>query len=264
MDYKLRSKNDLKRGVIFATDLSELVFKLGQAIASQTGQSLDMAEKNAQQTFHNELMARGVEKLDQHEYEAAQKLFKSLIELDPGNLYAHEQLIRALLWSEQFNEAKAEIDKAMSQADNKNSQARARLYLYRAIAYKQQNDINATLIALDKADEAANQSDSVLVQAEISEIRARIYQQKGEFIQAQASYEQALKFNGVIRCAIGMSDTHIKLAQLLLDQGQKDKALVHYLQAKELIESHQLLDMRPYLDSLNLEKSLPQQGFNKI
>ncbi|RZA00437.1 MAG: tetratricopeptide repeat protein [Moraxellaceae bacterium] len=150
MDYKLRSKNDLKRGVIFARDLSELVFKLGQAIADQTGQSLDMAERNAQQTFHNELMARGVEKLDQHEYEAAQKLFQSLIELDPGNLYAREQLIRSLLWPKQFAEAKAEIDKAMPQADKGNSETRARLYFYRAIAFKQQNDIDATLIALDK------------------------------------------------------------------------------------------------------------------
>lgn len=263
MDYKLRTRNDLKRGVIFATDLNELVFKLGQTIARQTGQSLDMAEKNAQQAFHNELMARGVEKLDQQEYDAAQKLFKSLIELDPANLYAHEQLIRAMLWLKQFDEAREEINKALPHADNK-TQSAARLYFYRAISYNEQHNLNSALADLDKTDAAAAMSDAVLIQAESSEMRARIYQQKGELVQAQASYEQALKFNGVIRCAIGMSDTHIKLAQLFLNQGQKDKALAHYSQAKELIESHQLLDMRPHLDALNLEKSLSQQGFNKI
>ncbi len=264
MDYKLRTKNDVKRGVIFAKDLNQLLFKLSEAVANQTGQKLHNAEQNAQSAFHNELMARGVEKLDQEDFESAQNLFKSLIKLDPDNLYAHEQLIRALLRLNNFDGAKREIDDSLTLANTKDKQSAARLYFYRAIALMGEQDITNALSSLDKADQLANASDTVLIQAQSSEMRAEIQKSAGNFVQAEASYAQALKFNGVIRCSIGMSSTHLKLAQLLAQEGKIDKAYDHYSQAKQLIETHQLDDMRAYLESVKIEKNEKNQSSNKI
>lgn len=264
MDYKLRTKNDVKRGVIFAKDLNQLLYKLGETVANQTGQKIHNAEKNAQAAFHNELMARGVEKLDQEDFEAAQDLFKSLIELDPENLYAHEQLIRALLRLNNFENAKREIANSLLLADKTDMQSAARLYFYRAIAQRGEKDIASALSSLDKADQLATESNTVLIQAQSAEIRAEIQKNAGDFEHAEASYEQALKFNGVIRCSIGMSSTHLKLAQLLSQQGKADKAYDHYTQAKQLIETHQLDDMRAYLESVKIEKAQTNQSFNKI
>jgi transcriptional activator of cad operon len=264
MDYKLRTRKDVKRGVIFAADLNQLLYKLSETVANETGQKLHNAEKSSQASFHNELMARGVEKLDQKEYEAAQNLFKSLVEADPENLYAREQLICALLWLTKYEDAKLEIDQALPRANKSDLQSAARLYFYRAVALKGENNIANALSSLDNADRLATESDTVLVQAQSAEMRAQIQQDKGNFSLAQTSFEQALKFNGVIRCSIGMSHIHLKLAQLFLLQGQSDRAYAHYTQAKQLIDTHQLDDMRSYLDSVKIEKPLANQSSNKI
>lgn len=255
LEYKLRSRGDVKRGVLFGKDINQLVNQLGQAIANQTGQQMHSADINAQLAFRNELMARGVEKFDQRDYPAAQNLFQSLLQSDPGNIYAREQLIRAFAWHKDYTEAKAEITTALEIAENKEPQTAARLHYYRARIALEEGDVNSTLASMDQADRLAKESNDVLVQAQTSEVRARIYLEGGKLDQARINYEQALKFNGMIRCAIGLSDTHIKLAHLLQLQGQQDLALDHYQQAKLLIETHQLDDLMADLKALNLEKT---------
>lgn len=252
LDYKFRTRHDVKRGVLFDRDLSQLPRKLGEIIVKETGQKLQNAENKAQEAFHNELMARGVEKLDQKDYVAAQTLFKSLLQLDPENLYARDHLIKSLAWSGSRAEAQAEIDTAMAQARNKDQKVVARLYFYQSFVQWEQHQTDAALQSLAQADKEAVASGEILVQSGVAVRRAEILQEQGKLAEAQANYEQALKFDGMIRCSIGMSDNHLKLVELLLKQGKTDQAKQHYLAAKELIESHQLDDMKPALAKIKI------------
>lgn len=247
LDYKLRSRQDINRGVLFDKDLNQLSRKLGEVIVNQTGQQLQDAENNAQTAFHNELMARGVEKFDQQDYAAAQTLFRSLLQLDQGNLYARDHLIRALVWGEKLAEAHTEIEAALVLANNTDGKAVARLHFYQSLVQRKQGQLEAALHSLALVEREAVASGELLMQSSAAETRAQILQERGNLSAAQASYEQALKLNSIIRCAIGMSGIHLKLADLLLLQGQQEQAQKHYQQAKELIETHQLEDMKPAL-----------------
>jgi len=252
LDYKLRTRHDIKRGVLFDKDLSQLPRKLGEVIISETGQKLQSSENKAQEAFHNELMARGVEKFDQQDYVAAQTLFKSLLQLDPDNLYARDHLIKALARAGNQVEAKAEIDSAMNLARDKDPQVVARLYFYQSFIQSGQGQTDAALQSLAQANQEAVASGEILVQSGVAVRRAEILQEQGKLAEAQANYEQALKFDGMIRCSIGMSDNHLKLVELLLKQGKTEQAKQHYLAAKELIESHQLDDMKPALAKIKI------------
>lgn len=251
LDYKLRTKSDVKRGVLFDKEASQLSRKLSEIIASQTGQKLQNAESNAQTSFHNELMARGVEKLDQKNYVAAQTLFKSLLQLQPDNFYARDYLIRSLTMGENFAEAQTEIDNAVAVLKHPADQKIiARLHFYQAMGQLMQGHKSTALQSLTLAEQEAEASGELLVQSSSASARGEILLGQGNFAEAQASYEVALVADGAIRCSIGMSNTHLKLTEIFLKQGKQEQAKKHYQQAKELIESHQLEDMKPALAAI--------------
>jgi DNA-binding winged helix-turn-helix (wHTH) protein/Flp pilus assembly protein TadD len=252
LDYKLRTRRDVKRGIIFDKDIGQAIYKLGQIVVNQTGQKLSNADNNAQATFGNELMARGVEKLDQKEYDAALSLFTSLTQLEPKNIVAREQLVRTLVASKKTDQAQTEILATLELTNKSYPQTTARMYFFMALALIQQGDIEKALINLTLAEQFAASSNEVLIQSAVAGTRAKIYLKRGDFALAQVGYEQALKFDGVIRCSIGLSFDHINLANLFLAQGKREQALAHYSEAKHLIETHQLNDMRPELDAIKL------------
>ncbi len=249
LDYKLRYKNDIKRGVIFDRDLTLAVNKLAQVIVSQTGQKLQNADTNAQTTFTNELMARAQEKLEQQEYDAAQSLLVSLKQLEPHNLIAREKLVEMFVHTNKFDQAKSEIDEALALAKTESNANSAKIYLFWAIMQWQQGKLAEALKTLDSAEQFAATNNDILYQASVAEMRGVIQQQNGAYDLAQASYEQSLKFDTVIRCPIGISASHIKLAKLFALQGKSELVKKHYNDAKKLIEANQFTDMLFELES---------------
>ena len=252
LDYKLRSRSNVKRGVIFDKDLNQAIYKLGQVVVSQTGQKLSNADNNAQTIFSNELMARGVERLDKKEYVAALSLFTSLKQLEPKNMIAREYLIKTLVATQKLDLAKEEIAASIEQAKIDDPQASAKMYFFMAMVQQQQGEIDNALVSLNRADQLATPSSDFLIQSAIAGARAKIYQERGDLSLAQSGFEQALKFDTAIRCSIGRSYDHISLASIFLTQGKREQALSHYNEAKHLIEDHQLEAMRPDLEAIKL------------
>lgn len=252
LDYKLRTRNDVKRGVILDKDINQIIYKLGELVGSQTGQQLSSADHNAQTAFASELMARGLESMDKKEFSVALSLFTSLKQLEPNNIPVREQLIKTLLMSEKFDLALEEIAAATALAKTQNPQALAILTFALAITQERQGRIEEALQSLEQAETLAAANNDLLAQADIASTQGRIYKQRGELPLAQANFERALTFDTAIRCAIGLSYNHIELAKVLLAQGLRQQAQEHHLAAKNLIESRHLDDLRPQLDSLEL------------
>jgi DNA-binding winged helix-turn-helix (wHTH) protein len=252
LDYKLRTRKDVVRGVIFDKDLNQAINKLSQLVASKTGQKLHNADNNAQAIFSNELMSRGLEKLDNKDYESAQSLFMSLKQLEPNNLIAREQLTAALAWSGKLDQAKEEINAALELASDKNPQASAKMYYFMGRVQLTQNALDDALTSLNQADKFARITNEFLMQSEIASTRGWIQEQQGKYDFAQHSYEQSIQYDSALRCSIGLSDNHLKLAKLFLMQGKRAEATEHYNAAKRLINEHQLDAMRSRLESIKL------------
>lgn len=252
LDYKLRTRSDVKRGVIFEKDLDQAIYKLGQIIVRQTGQRLKDIEHNAQASFASELMARGVEKLDKDDFPSAENLFKSLIQLEPDNLLAREELLRTLLKQKRYDAAKEQAETAIKLAGDNQSRVQARMYFFLGVIYLEQGDTELALQHFDHADELSSKGQELLIGSAVASARARIYKARGNFTLAQQAYEKSLSFDKAIRCSIGQSDNHLNLAELYLQIGKRDLANQHYSEAKQLIESHQLDAMKPRLEQFKL------------
>jgi tetratricopeptide (TPR) repeat protein len=249
IDYKLHFKQDIKRGVVFDRDLHQALYQLGEIIVSHTGQPLHKPEEKAQTAFNNELFARALEKKDAGELELARTLFASLRQLEPDNMIVRISLAQVLIRLNEFAVAKGEIESALELAQKKQAPEQSELFFDLAVIAKHQDQFAAALNYLTQAESLADEINSVLMQAAIAGLRGEIHNNNGAYAQAQTSFEQALKFNSTIRCPIGISDNHLKLANVLALQGKRESALEHYAQAKNLIETHQLDSLRPNLTS---------------
>lgn len=246
LDYKLRTKTDIRRGVIFDKDLNQAIHQLARMIVNQTGQQL-YSDSNAQTVFGNELMARAMEQLDQKQLEPALSLLNSLKQLEPNNLMARKKLIETLIMLKNFPQATAEIDAAIALANADNDHEMTKIYHLLAILHLEQGATDKALAALEQSDRYAVLSNNILYRSNAAFVRGYIYEQREDWSQAQTSYEQAMQLDGSIRCPIGVSLSHIKLTKIFAKQNQPSLAAKHYSAAKQLIESNQLTDLQPDL-----------------
>ncbi len=249
VDYKLHFKQDIKRGVVFDRDLHQALYKLGEIIANHTGQPLHKPEEKAQATFNNELFARALEKKDAGEFELARTLFASLKQLEPNNMIVRTSLAQVLIRLNEFTDAKSEIESALELAQTTLAPERSELYFDLALIAKHQHQFAQALNHLKQAESFADETNNLLMRAEIADLRGEIHNSNGAYTQAQTAFEQALKFNSAIRCPIGISDNHIKLAKVMALQGKRESAVEHYNQAKSVIETHRLDNLRTNLAS---------------
>jgi transcriptional activator of cad operon len=249
VDYKLHSKQDIKRGVVFDRDLHQALYQLGEIIASHTGQPLNKPEEKAQTAFNNELFARALEKKDAGEFELARTLFESLKQLAPNNMIVRTSLAQVLIRLNEFTAAKSEIESALELAQTTRAPERSALYFDLALIAKHENQFEQAINYLNQADGFADETNNLLMRADIADLLGEIHNSMGAYTQAQTALEQALKFNTAIRCPVGISDNHIKLAKLLALQGKRESAIEHYNQAKSVIETHHLETLRTNLAS---------------
>jgi|GEM_PF-600185 len=236
-DYKLHRKKDIKLGVIFDSNLESGLQKLGAVIAEYTGGTINSSANLSQNAFQNELMARAVEKMDVGEFQLANNLLLSLKQLEPNNIVAREMLSRSFQQLKQFDAAQYEIESALAMANQKESN---RLYFLLAEIQIQQGLLDRALETLKLADTAAQSINDILYLGYIAQLRATIHQGRNLFSPAIDSYEQAIKYFNLIRCPIGMSITHLQIANVFIRQGNIDSANTEYLAAKKLIKSHRL------------------------
>jgi len=237
LDYKLHFKNDIKRGALFETNLSDMLHKLALTIAAQTGQSLTTDEVNSTSAFGNELMARALEKLDAREFELAQSLLMSLKQLEPNNAIARRLLADVLIRQGQLDMGVEEITSAIKVANTRES---ARLHFLLAQAKDQQGLINEALITLEQAHKLAESGNDVLYQAFSAQLRGDIQQKLGSFDAAETSFNDAIKYHGIIRCPVGATLTRLQMVGLFSVQGKLDVARDEYAKAKQLAETHHL------------------------
>ncbi|MES2826110.1 MAG: winged helix-turn-helix domain-containing protein [Pseudomonadota bacterium] len=237
LDYKLHYKNHIERGTLFEANLNDLLRKLALTIAAPNGRPLALADVNSTTTFGNELMARALEKLDAGELELAQSLLVSLKQLEPDNIVARRLLADVFIRQGQLDPATTELTSAVNITNNRES---ARLHFLLAQVRVQQGVTEEALIILVQAHKLAELNSDVLYQGYIAQLRGSIQQQLGSFAAAEASFKDAIKYHGIIRCPVGVTLTRLQLVNLFSLQGKIDVARDEYIKAKQLVETHQL------------------------
>lgn len=245
IDYKFHFRNDIRRGVIFASNPNNLLQKFSSAIATQTNQPLITIATHSHTAFKNELMAQALEKTDTGEFELARNLLLSLKQLEPENIMARQTLANLLIMSGEHDQAVAEINAALDIASPQES---ARLRFLLATARNQQGSTTEALSVLAQATELAERNNDILYQAYIAQLRGSIQQKLGLFDGAKTSFENAMSFHAMIRCPIGITLTHLQLAELFSLQGKSNIAEEHYVESKRLIDTYHLTSLLPQLE----------------
>jgi DNA-binding winged helix-turn-helix (wHTH) protein/tetratricopeptide (TPR) repeat protein len=247
LDYKLHFKHGTKRGVVFGHNLNKVLIQLAEIVSPYTGGKLSRTETNHQSEFNSELMVRALEYMDQGANNKARDLLVSVISLEEHNLLARQLLSQVLI---QIDEpAQAEHELMVATADQQaEPQELARLYYWLAMAQSRQGQMEKAFTSLQLADKLAGDQGDWLYRAYIAELRGQIFNRVGQINEAEIALKEALKYHGVIQCPIGEVQTQLQLASLFRQQGREREAMNYITLTKNLIETHQLDNLKPLLE----------------
>lgn len=260
LDYKLHFKNDVKRGVLFAQTVNALLTQLGSTVAGYTGQELYNAELDRHSEFASELMSRALEYMDSDDLDRARSLLESLTQLEAENLTAYRMLAQVMIWQGAAalaeKELTAVIHKNTGSGSGRATEESARLHYWLAIAQLKQGHNESALLTLDRADSLARDHHDWLYQAYVAELRGQTLEQLEQSDDAYAAYLDALKFHGVIRCPIGMAQTQLQIANLLVERGEEGEAHDYYSEAVSVIKKNKLDILKPLVDKHRLTQDV--------
>lgn len=240
LDYRLHFRDHVKRGTLFGDTVLATLNELGQRIAQHSGQVLADQPTLPPSNFGSELMSRALEQMDAGELETAASLLTSVKQLEPNNLVARRLLAQVKINDQEPGLAQEELTAAILAFDNTSHKELGRLQHWLAVAQAKQGLNGEALATLDSADLLAAQHQDWLYRAYSAQLRGELLQKAGQFQNAQAAINDAIRYHGVIRCPLGEAHTRLQLARLFGAQGQQDLADRSYAQAKHLVAVHQL------------------------
>lgn len=233
-DYKLSYtfyyRQGSKKGALFHTQLQPLADEFVQVVASQFAQQQTLTnEVNYQSDFNNELLGNAIESSVKGEHELSKNLLQSLLATDPENITAHRLLARAFFRLKQFDRANEQLDKALVFATKKQDKAQLTRLLYSKSLYfyvTMRDDLASEWA--DKALAVATEINDWLLLAYITNVKANIALNEGDYESAEALYHTEKDYQKVLHCPVGEASAWGSLARLakIAEQGSKfDKAI---------------------------------------
>jgi len=251
LKYKLHFKHDIKRGVIFESDINQALITLADKIALYTGEKTNKLDHAFTSEFGNELLVRALDLIEQKDHLGANNLLKSLLAIEPENIIAHKVLADTYMFLRQRVAAKAQLLIARELAQNARSKELPQIqYLLGLIAFIDK-DFDSALNLLADADKYAIEKNDWLYRAFIAQLVAGINVRNNEIEQAYLVLDQALEYHQVIQCPVGTSNTLLQISDIALQQGDKTKAQDYLNRATKIINERNLSFLKHKLNKAN-------------
>ena len=243
LKYTFHFKDDIKRGVIFESNINNALVQLANKIAAYTNQPINELDLEFTSEFGSEMLVKALDLNEQGDHLAASMLLESLIQLEVNNIVARRILAETYLRLRKLPEAKQHLLNATELAIEKNSLELPKLYHGLAIIASIQKNFDQAIKLLEVADNYAIEKSDWLYRAYIAQLMARINIKKENFELANTYLNNALKYHGVIQCPIGTSIILLQLNDLANLQGNKQQAEQYFTRASQIIHERNLTFM---------------------
>lgn len=250
LSYKFIFKNQIKQGILFSTNIDNLLVKLSDKINFYTGgKKVTKLLPSYESDFRSELIARAFNEYEKYHYKQANILFQSVISLEPDNIIARRKYAETLIFLGQYEQAQQSLEETIGLTEHKSEQAR--LYYWLAILSYYQKKYSVALSTLILADDIAEKYNDWLYQAYISDLQGTIYALENKYTFAQYAFDDALVHYGDVFCPIGRTRTQLKLANLHFKNKNFSASKSAFTQADKLFTTYKLSNLQLEYDKTN-------------
>lgn len=249
--YTIHKRDGQEHGVISGQVLADMTSQLSHIIAQQ------LHTKNTQakpiNSFHNQLVFNAVQLLAAGDVESSISFLQSATHTDPN-------AIQPLLLLASVYQQLGKVDQSQMAAQagfelaiaQQNEAAKGR-FQYLTGVNLLSTDVNAAKRALSESLLTLEQANDWLYVAYAKSMLGHALTMQQQYDLAEPLFLQALQFQQVLKCPLGIVQGHIDLSDFYLASHQLANAEAHFRQAQNLIESAQLEQAKDLLENRSLQ-----------
>jgi len=239
----LHHADSRQKSAFHSTSLEHSLPQLAEQVASRLSQPTA-----ANSDLHSHLLASVLELLATQQFSTALPLATSAVTLDPTNIIAHYLLANIQLQLEQFSQAFATTEQALTLLDAPGySQYVARLWYQKGVLLLQRRDFIAAETALQQASKLANQQKDWLYLAYSHAMLAQLKLAQQQYEQALPLLNAALQYQQILHCPLGIAQSELDLAGYFMLTGQTEQAKQRYQASSDLVQQRGLSQLKPAL-----------------
>ena len=251
LNYKFYSKSSTSQGVIFNSDMQNIIDEFTQLVAAKLGLKQPNSTVEYHADFNNEMMGRAVELRLEKNFQAAQPILQSLVVNEPNNITARRLLSNNYLAMNKRGLSEQQLDLAIPLAEQQNdTNELARLLLSKAYFLKGRGEMPSAESHALKALKIAEDNNDWLYIAYVKTLLARISIEEENFVMAETLYQQAKKHHQVLKCPVGETISLVNLALLAKRQEQQDKFENLLYQAEQVAINRELTRQIKWIEKI--------------
>jgi transcriptional activator of cad operon len=225
--YTLHTNSRKQQGVVMSGSLEDAIEQVTEVVSEVLDPNARLNNDEYLSTFANDLMAKGVKALMQHDYQHAETMFKAAIAANANNISAYRLLGKSLVNSGQFTEAEDLLLAGL--AKNQTLPApleteSVRMHFWLAMNAAQQADVNGAKKNFEQARVVAESINDWLFLAYIEESLGKIALSLKDFTLAEQKFELAQRYHGVLQCPYGKATVLLSQSSLAQARGNKEEA----------------------------------------
>ena len=254
--YTFYTESKRYKQVLNLTNLDEVVITVSRLTRENLGQRQQIKTQSFDKTLQNDLLASGIELLEAGDPNSALSFFHSAVLKQPNNLLALYFLSRVQLETGKYGEALKTSDKALTLAEPEATSIN-RIRFVRSSALLASGKIEQGKTELELTESLSRQLSDWLYYAYSQSLLAKVAQFEEDFPQAESRLNQALKYQQLLNCPMGIAQSELDFAEFYLLQDDKTNARTHFEKANALFENKSLFKLE---EQINHFKPLLEQG----
>ena len=208
--------------------------------------SFDAEFRNSQ--LQQSLIAKAIQFLEVNDHHSALAFLKSAMVADKTNIYVHYLVAKVASRLGDIDQALDSTQTALKLLNNGNKkQYRNRLLYLHGSLLLSKGKVDLAEEILFEAEVALKASKDWLYYSYTQSMLGKMRQIQGEFDAAKNYFADALEYQELLQCPMGIAQGHLSLAELYLAQNQTDKAIESFQLAESLIKEQRLQQAEPVL-----------------
>jgi tetratricopeptide (TPR) repeat protein len=241
LHYSLVGRYSIKQGIIFATQVPELLQKLSVEVSQQYNDPINHQRRNINQLTADNSFLQAMESFYRGEYANARHEFSTLLTRQNDNLTAKRFLLKTLVALGEYAPAQQLGNTILSQALAKNDRQnylRTTFELGLLASHQQQFKLASGLLSQSR-DLAEENGDTLYIAYAHTELGVLMTHNK-QWDQANELFQSALLYHQGFQCPYGQIDNLQALANVEQQQANLQSSLQYFNKALSIAEDNAL------------------------
>lgn len=249
--YTLHEPQNTNTKTIHVKNISAGVNQLATVFNGYPDQTPSINESMLNEKFQDELVTKAIQLLEINDHQSAYAFLQTAVTNDPSSVFSHYMFAKVAMGLGHIDVALQSIEAALKVPNNALvTQYKNRLtYLKGGVLLsKRQNQLAEGLFK--QAEQLSRDNKDWLYYSYSKSMLGKVKQMNGDYSSAKSYFSAAMQYQELLRCPMGVAQSHVDFAEFYLVQNDKVKTLQNYQAAETLIKEQKLSLAQPMLSLL--------------